>query len=168
MEKPGQALVAVKEQLRRVPNQGINYGALRYSSADSGAAAKLQAMPQAEMLFRFLGDLDHVLAESPLFGPVLAFGDSGPKPHGGRRYLLEITGSVGDGCLRLTWAYDPNLHRRATIQALARSSLEALRALIAHCQAPNAGVHTLSDFAEFEWDEDYFADVIAEVDRAIE
>jgi non-ribosomal peptide synthase protein (TIGR01720 family) len=60
--------------------------------------------------------------------------------------LLEINGSTHRGRLRLDWTYSENLHRRATIERLAQGFVEALRQLIAHCQSPEAGGYTPSDF----------------------
>ena len=42
--------------------------------------------------------------------------------------------------------YSENIHRRATMEALANNYLAALRALILHCQSPEAGGYTPSDF----------------------
>jgi non-ribosomal peptide synthase protein (TIGR01720 family) len=52
------------------------------------------------------------------------------------------------GRLRVDWSYSEQVHRRATIDGLAQSFLEALRSLIDHCQSPGAGGHTPSDFPE--------------------
>src|SRR5262249_33010279 len=50
---PGEALKAVKEQLRAVPNRGIGYGLLRYLND----AASIPAV-QPEISFNYLGQLD--------------------------------------------------------------------------------------------------------------
>jgi non-ribosomal peptide synthase protein (TIGR01720 family) len=42
------------------------------------------------------------------------------------------------------------LHRRATVEELASDFVEALRSLIAHCQSPEAGGYTPSDFPDVE------------------
>src|SRR5262249_13414271 len=44
------------------------------------------------------------------------------------------------------WTYGEGTHRRETVDQLARSYLEALRALVAHCRAEGAGGCTPSDF----------------------
>jgi non-ribosomal peptide synthase protein (TIGR01720 family) len=53
---------------------------------------------------------------------------------------------VAGGQLQLDWTYSSNLHQRATIESLAQGFLTALRSLIAHCQSPEAGGYTPSDF----------------------
>ena len=65
----GQALKAVKEQLRQLPQGGIGYSVLRYSLNDHELAARLRAIPQPEVAFTYLGQLDHFIAESSPFVP---------------------------------------------------------------------------------------------------
>ena len=38
------------------------------------------------------------------------------------------------------------MHHRATIEAVAKDTMESLRILVEHCQSPEAGGHTPSDF----------------------
>ena len=47
---------------------------------------------------------------------------------------------------QLNWEYSVNIHRRTTIEQLAENYMQALRAIIIHCQSPEAGGHTPSDF----------------------
>ncbi|HEY9895478.1 MAG TPA: condensation domain-containing protein, partial [Candidatus Sericytochromatia bacterium] len=143
---PGEALKSVKEQLRCIPNRGIGYGLLRYLSDRTDVATKLRERPQAEILFNYLGQVDHVLSESPLF--LLANDFSGPAHSlkGSRGYLLEVNGLVVENQLQLHWTYSETIHKRVTVERLAESFVEALRSLIAHCQSSDAGGFTPSDF----------------------
>jgi non-ribosomal peptide synthase protein (TIGR01720 family) len=143
---PGEALKAIKEQLRRVPGGGAGYGLLRYLSGDEEIAERLRSMPQAQARYSYLGQFDRVLPESSPFTPSL--GATGPlrSPRGDRSHLLEISGVTYRGRLRLEWIYSENIHNRETIERLAQSFVEALRRLIAHCQSPEAGGYTPSDF----------------------
>jgi amino acid adenylation domain-containing protein/non-ribosomal peptide synthase protein (TIGR01720 family) len=142
---PGEALAEIKEQLRRVPRQGIGYGLLRYLGAPE-IAARLEALPRAEVSFNYLGQLDQTLPEGALFA--FARQDAGPSraPAGRRSHLLEIDAFVLSGRLELRWTYGAGCHRRATIERLAGFYLEALRGLIDHCLAPGAGRLTPADF----------------------
>jgi amino acid adenylation domain-containing protein/non-ribosomal peptide synthase protein (TIGR01720 family) len=142
----GDALKAIKEQLRRVPNHGIGYGLLRYLRADAEVARALRELPQAEISFNYLGQTDQVLAAEGAFGP--AHESSGPtqSPRGSRSYLLEVSGIIVDDRLQLAWVYSEQVHHRSTIERLAQAYLAALHALIAHCLSPEAGGYTPSDF----------------------
>jgi non-ribosomal peptide synthase domain TIGR01720 len=141
-EPLGEALKSVKEQLRGIPHGGIGYGVLRYVYPDAEVRAALQALPQAELSFNYLGQLDQALSDSSLFRP--AQESSGPprSPRGRRPHLLEVNGFVVGGQLQLEWTYSQQVHRRATVERLAQGFLEALEALIAHCQSPEAGGFT--------------------------
>jgi non-ribosomal peptide synthase protein (TIGR01720 family) len=142
--QPGEALKAIKEQLRSVPNRGIGYGVLRYLSGDTSVTEQLQ-IPQAEVRFNYLGQLDQVLSESALFEVDRTPGAS-RSPRGNRRYLLDINGFVLGGQLQLEWMYSEQMHRRTSIEGLAQGFIKALRSLISHCQSPEAGGYTPSDF----------------------
>jgi non-ribosomal peptide synthase protein (TIGR01720 family) len=143
----GEAVKSVKEQLRQIPNRGIDYGLLRYLG-EPAIQQQLQCMPQAEISFNYLGQFDQVLSGASWFK--LASESSGPVfgPRGQRAYLIEISGSIIANHLELEWTYSQNLHHRATIETLAHRFIEALRALIAHCQSAEAGSYTPSDFPE--------------------
>jgi non-ribosomal peptide synthase protein (TIGR01720 family) len=143
---PGEALKAIKEQLRRVPGGGVSYGLLRYLNIDEELAERLRSMPKAQARFSYLGQFDQVLPESSPFTP--SPGDTGllRSQRGDRSHLLEISGVTHRGRLRLDWIYSENIHSRETIERLAQNFVEALRGLIAHCQSSEAGGYTPSDF----------------------
>jgi amino acid adenylation domain-containing protein/non-ribosomal peptide synthase protein (TIGR01720 family) len=143
---PAAALQSVKEQLRRIPRRGIGYGVLRYLSQDMEVTEKLRALPQAEVCFNYLGRVDQGMSESGFFGPVREASGPPRSPRGHRRYLLEVNGRLLGDQLQCDWTYSECIHRHDTIEGLAQSFLETLRALIVHCQSPEAGGYTPSDF----------------------
>ncbi|MGE0127971.1 MAG: SDR family NAD(P)-dependent oxidoreductase [Blastocatellales bacterium] len=143
---PGEALKAIKEQLRRVPTGGVGYGLLRYLSWDEDIVKRLREAPQAEVRFSYLGQFDQLLPESSPFTPSQGAVGSLHSPRGERSHLLEISGATHQGRLRLDWTYSENIHSRATVERLAQDFVEALRGLIAHCQSAIAPGYTPSDF----------------------
>jgi len=164
---PGEALKTIKEQLRHIPHRGIGYGLLRYLSEDKEITRQLEALPQAEVSFNYLGQLDQAVPEGSPFGPARESSGPAHSLRGRRSHLLEVNGGIAGGKLQLEWTYSENLHRRATIEGLAQSFMEALRTLIAHCQSPEAGGYTPSDFAEFEWGQEDLDDIVAEISKAM-
>jgi non-ribosomal peptide synthase protein (TIGR01720 family) len=142
---PGAAIKSIKEQVRAVPGRGVGYGLLRYLG---DAGADLAALPQSEVSFNYLGQLDQAIPEDAPFR--FAREPAGPShsPRARRRYLLDVTASVSNGKLAIQWTYSEARHHRATIDALADRYVEALRALIEHCLSPEAGGYTPSDFQE--------------------
>ncbi len=141
---PGEALVAVKEQLRAVPQRGVGYGVLRYLSNDAGIFGTLRSMPDPDVSFNYLGQIDPPASADRLFRRLPSPGlDRSRRDR--RRYLLAIEGRVQEGRLRFSWIFSENCHRRETIARLARSFEEALRELITHCESVPA-TYTPSDF----------------------
>jgi amino acid adenylation domain-containing protein/non-ribosomal peptide synthase protein (TIGR01720 family) len=161
----GEALKAVKEQLRRIPNRGFGYGALRYLSSEEVALA-LKALPQAEVAFNYLGQFDQSLPPSSLFKIASESTGNLYSPRGSRAYLLEINGLVAVGQLRLEWSFSEAVHRRETVQRLAEGYIEALRSLIAHCQSPEAGGYTPSDFIAAKASTSDFDKLLAQISQS--
>ncbi|HYO67777.1 MAG TPA: condensation domain-containing protein, partial [Archangium sp.] len=139
---PGEVLRDVKEQLRAVPSKGMGYGLLRHLAEDSALAG----LPAAELSFNYLGQVDGALNGNGLLA--LAPECMGPQrgPRTRRPYLLDVVGAVVGGRLQMTWTYGESLYRQETVGKLAADFLERLRELISHCQSPEAGGHTPSDF----------------------
>jgi amino acid adenylation domain-containing protein/non-ribosomal peptide synthase protein (TIGR01720 family) len=142
---PAAVLQGVKEQLRAIPERGLPYGLLRYLGTGEVAQA-LRALPAAEVLFNYLGQLDSAVAREGPFR--LAAERVGPArhPEHARSYLLEINSDIRSGSLRLTLSYSANRHLRSTIERVAAHLLAALRALVAHCASVEAAQFTPADF----------------------
>ncbi|HEY0172221.1 MAG TPA: amino acid adenylation domain-containing protein, partial [Pyrinomonadaceae bacterium] len=140
---PGEALKSVKEQLRAIPGNGIDYGVLRYLNAD---APPMSDVPRPGVSFNYLGRLDRLLDDASLFRT--AREGAGPTRGGRNRrtHLLEVNAGVYDGRLRVDWSYSAGLHTKATVEGLATGYVTALGEIIAHCLWPGAGGHTPSDF----------------------
>ncbi|MDF5721899.1 MAG: amino acid adenylation domain-containing protein, partial [Rhizonema sp. PD37] len=141
----GQSLQNVKEQIRSIPNHRFGYGVLRYLHSQNDIIHELQAHPQPEVVFNYLGQFDQLL---PLPSLKLAKESIGATRslQGNRHYLLEVDGMVIDGQLQLHLSYSENCHQRATIESLAQKLITNLQRLIAHCLSPEAGGYTKSDF----------------------
>jgi non-ribosomal peptide synthase protein (TIGR01720 family) len=77
--------------------------------------------------------------------------------------LLVINGLIVSGQLRLIWSYSENIHRRSTIESLAERFVQALRSLITHCQSPEAGGYTPSDFPQMQFSPKELDELLAEL-----
>ncbi|HEX6287623.1 MAG TPA: amino acid adenylation domain-containing protein, partial [Herpetosiphonaceae bacterium] len=144
---PGAALKRVKEQLRQIPQRGLGYGLMRYLSGDAMIAAHLRALPQPEVSFNYLGQIDQGADLAALFVPARESSGPARSPRARRSHLLEINASISGGQLRVAWTYSTESHRRTTIESLAARFTAALRALIDHC-CHTAGSYTPSDFPD--------------------
>ncbi|HLX56805.1 MAG TPA: amino acid adenylation domain-containing protein, partial [Ktedonobacteraceae bacterium] len=147
-QKSGEALKSIKEQLRRIPDNGLSFGLLRYLSQDTTIPAQLAALPQPTVAFNYSGRSVSTAALAGIFAPAEEAIGATHDPHGQRPHLLDINISILDDQLFIEWTYSNNLHDHATIERLAHFYIEALQTLIAHCQSPEAGGYTPSDFPD--------------------
>ncbi|MBV8201567.1 MAG: amino acid adenylation domain-containing protein, partial [Acidobacteria bacterium] len=126
---PADSLRSVRGQLRAVPHGGIGYGILRYLGPED-IAARLRAMPAAEVVFNYLGQLDRGLPPSALFAPAAESAGPSRPPSQRRAHLLSIGCNMAEGRLHLSFTYSESYHRRSTIESLAARYLAALHELI--------------------------------------
>ncbi|MGN7996791.1 non-ribosomal peptide synthase/polyketide synthase, partial [Chitinophaga sp. 22308] len=137
---------SVKEQLRKVEDNGVGYMVLKYiNRADS-----LQGKDPWEIGFNYLGQSDNLVQES---GYIRMAKESGGDAVGEGFILHDkifINGAVQNGELILHWGYSSLHYDAATITALADAYLATLRAVINHCLA-QAPAFTPSDYGLERW-----------------
>ncbi len=118
-----------REALRAVPNLGVDYGALRYLHPDADVRERLAAAPRAEVAFNYLGQFDSSFV-APFAGLAdLDHGDA-HDPGEPRSHAIEINGMLEGGELKLAWSFSRALHDAETIQDLADSAMDNVRALM--------------------------------------
>ncbi|MGL5939583.1 MAG: amino acid adenylation domain-containing protein [Waterburya sp.] len=149
---PGESLKTIKEQLRSIPQRGINYSVLCYLSHDVSIREKLENLPQAAVRFNYLGQIDQITNKSALFQPASESTGDNQSLKGHRDCEIEINSAIANGQLFLDWTYSQELYRETTMQQLAEGFIEKLRSLISHCLSPNSGGYTPSDFPQMEFD----------------
>jgi non-ribosomal peptide synthase protein (TIGR01720 family) len=153
-------LKSIKEQLRQTPNHGTSYGLLRYSL---GVEA-MQALPEAQVVFNYLGQLDQTLPINALFSPARRSIGSSRHPGNHRSHLLEISAAVTGGQMQWSFTYSKNIHHPESIQWLGTACMEALRAVIAHCRTTAVRSHTPSDFPLVQLSEQDLNEIIGSVE----
>ncbi|MEN8176173.1 MAG: condensation domain-containing protein, partial [Pseudomonadota bacterium] len=135
-EDLGAVIKSVKEQLRRIPYDGVGDGVLRQLGGESRA--------RGEVVFNYLGQFDQSLPGDGLFG----FASEQPGRMmsllGERTHRLAINGLTQDRRLSLSFSYSAEQYDEATIVALAEHYRRHLKTLLAHC-AQHHGI-TPSDF----------------------
>jgi amino acid adenylation domain-containing protein/non-ribosomal peptide synthase protein (TIGR01720 family) len=174
------ALKSIKEQLRRVPRRGIGYGILRYLTFPARVTEECIGR-QPEVSFNYLGQFDQVLSDTTVFEPGQRERSNGPRTssheadllrgnrsgRARRDHLVDITGSVRNGQLRLTCTYSENIHRGSTIEHLLGAIKDALKCLISSCRTTKAQAQTASDRPFANFDEQQL-DTLLEADPDIE
>ena len=132
---PEEALQSVKRQRQQIPNGGLGYGLLRYLSGDPELCAALRRIPEAEVIFNYLGQLDQSPAGGSLARPIAIDNGGERSPDGRRTHLLDITAHVSGGVLNIEWSYSRNIHREDTVARLAQACVEGLRSVARQCGA---------------------------------
>ncbi|WP_280365356.1 non-ribosomal peptide synthetase [Nocardia wallacei] len=149
----GQAVKAVKEHLRAVPDNGLGYGVLRYLNDETGPV--LAAHDRAGGIgFNYLGRTNTgELPQDSAWLPIGAPGALHAAPDADmavdRAVDINVMAVDVDGAthLRGTLAYPAGVLSAPEVTDLARLWVQALSALAAHAAEPSAGGHTPSDFA---------------------
>ncbi|QWH04179.1 amino acid adenylation domain-containing protein (plasmid) [Bacillus mycoides] len=141
---PIEGLKAVKDQLRQIPNRGVDYGILRY--------LKKELLPfyqqKPSISFNYLGQFDQVFSKESLFMQETGFTFLDHAPDSKPSHLIDVIGMVKDEKLHFVWIYSREQFSRLTIQAIADGMLRHLRQLINKPTTESA--FTVSDFADAE------------------
>ncbi|MEK4575737.1 MULTISPECIES: amino acid adenylation domain-containing protein [Bacillus] len=141
---PIEGLKAVKDQLRQIPNRGVDYGILRY--------LKKELLPfyqqKPSISFNYLGQFDQVFSKESLFMQETGFTFLDHAPDSKPSHLIDVIGMVKDKKLHFVWIYSREQFSRLKIQAIADVMLRHLRQLINKPTTESA--FTVSDFADAE------------------
>ena len=139
---PGPTLMAIKDQIRNVPNHGIGYGMLRYLSDDAAIRDAL-ATNVCEVVFNYLGRTNRETDGT-------AFSISRPlqlhRSSGLKRFAALEANIAFEDRLRIGLEYDPNQFGEPEIQALAGDFVKNIEFMACYCGGEGAGQATVSDF----------------------
>ncbi len=144
--EPGESIKTIKEQLRRIPHNGIGYGILRYLNTQEEVRQSLAGLDQAAITFNYLGQFDQALPKDSIFKP--AKESKGPEhhPEEQRSSEIDITCAITGGTLNISFTFSQKRFSKENIQQFVTFYKDELEKLIEHCQAPEAGGVTASDF----------------------
>ena len=162
----GEALRCVKEQLRQVPHRGIGYGVLRYMTSAAGLGERLRSVPQPEVSFNYLGQLDHVLPEDAFFTLAREAVSQTQSLRGNLSHPLRVNASVTGGQLQVLWTYSEDRYGQTTIEKLASEFQKALLTLITDCRSSKTVSFAPSDFPDSELSQDQLDLIVAELNGA--
>ncbi|WP_328718508.1 amino acid adenylation domain-containing protein [Streptomyces sp. NBC_00247] len=147
----GGALKQVKEQMRAVPDQGLGFGLLRYLNAETGAVLGGSAAPLVgfNYLGRFAADSGEGGGE--YWTSVSDAGSGVGEAELPFAHVLEINAATRDTVegprLRAALSWPGALFTEARVAGLAGLWRQALGALVAHAENPDAGGLTPSDLS---------------------
>ncbi len=144
----GELVLSLKEQLRQIPGKGLGFGISRYltplATGSSSFESKGQVWP--EVSFNYLGQFESVGTQEEQWDWSLKPSGATRDPHSIRTHVLEVSGLILHGKAHFMWRYSRHLHEQHTIAKLAKQYIDHLQALIQHCQLPDVGGYSPSDF----------------------
>ncbi len=131
------SLQSIKRQLREIPAKGIGYGLLR---------EELTGVPQAQVLFNYLGQFDQVVAKSRLFSFAPEAVGLWHHPKNNRTHLIEVLARIAGGELEVEINFSRNLHSRSTMEQIAARYSAALVELIERSSSADVQRWSVADF----------------------
>jgi non-ribosomal peptide synthase protein (TIGR01720 family) len=151
----GDAVRAVKEQLRRTPDRGVGFGLLRYVNPETTGVLASFAGPQ--LGFNYLGRFEAAdesaervedWATPPEAKETIG---GGSDPNTPMTYALNLNVLAQDGPdgprLMAVWSWPESLFTEQEVRELADLWFQALEAVVAAAQRPDAGGFTPSDLS---------------------
>lgn len=148
---PEETLRAVKELLRSIPRQGMDYGIHRYR-ADTPGLVDAYAAP---LSFTYLGRAgSHAGSDAARSVP-----STDRSPRNARLHPVDVLAQVVDQHLVITWYHNGALDHTAAIQRHADAVQAALEVLI-DALSTTAGGYTPSDFPDLDLDQDGLDDFL--------
>lgn len=113
-------------------DHGAGDNLLRYLSDDDSIRAELAALPRADVLFSYGGDIDSAQSDGPLLGEVVSgtvpdIAPSASTPHG-----LMFEALIIGGRIRTEIRYRGSQYRESTIKGLAKEWATEVRSLLVH------------------------------------
>ncbi len=142
----GGQIIAVKEQMRSVPNGGIGYGGLRYLKNAFGD------IENPEIVFNFLGTKSTMVPDHGIKTTTLT--ENLRDPRSERHYKLEINVHITDDRLQGTCSFGNNIHTTDTISLLMNDFKKRIQEIGAYCSQTENGGYTPSDFSEADISQD--------------
>jgi non-ribosomal peptide synthase protein (TIGR01720 family) len=137
------SLIAIKEKIRSIPHNGINFGVIRYLKSASS-----MNIESSEVSYNYLGQVTLGNSDDEIFSPAReSTGHSlGLKNH--RSHLLDFIASIVDGRLCLEWRYSEKIHKKETIETIADNFRSHLLELHRKCSGTSSAVYSPSDFKD--------------------
>ncbi|MFY0563639.1 amino acid adenylation domain-containing protein [Archangium lansingense] len=128
---PAESLRNTQQRLRAIPQRGLGHGLLRYLSGEPSLMEALKALPQPQLLFNYRGHFTGATtALPPGVRPARESAGIGYSLSVVRRHLLMVNAQIAHEALHVEWIYSEQVHRRDTVEALARSYFEELERLL--------------------------------------
>ncbi|EEK70326.1 hypothetical protein bcere0007_52480 [Bacillus mycoides] len=160
-DTPIAALKAVKEQVHKIPNKGVDHGILRY--LNTTICEKWRSQHTPSISFNYLGQFDQMFSDDAILIPENGFKRLDHASGSKRSHLIDVIGMVTDGKLQFTWVYNVGQYAKSKIQSIAENMLHQLSKLIQSAGGESA--LTVSDFVMANLDQASLTKVLSKMNR---
>jgi amino acid adenylation domain-containing protein/non-ribosomal peptide synthase protein (TIGR01720 family) len=154
-----QFLHYVKDTTGSVPNQGLGFGLLEFSS-ETPVTHELGKMP--EIGFNYLGQFDQTFQGS-VFEPAPESTGNLSHKEQIRTQKLSVNALVKNNRMKINWIYSQNLHFETTIENLVSQFKQHLLRLMQACQSSEIGLRA-EDFVDTNLNQDELEDLFDNLD----
>ena len=161
---PVDSLKTIKESLRKIPNNGIGYGIIKYFSKKV-TRSDLPHLP--EISFNYLGQFNQNVTKQGDFNVAKENKGRERAENNLRPFVIDIVGSIFDGKLQMSWIYSNNIHSKEDIISFAELYKNELVKIIEAIKSDEGG-YTPSDFQDVELDEEELGSIFSELDEDFE
>lgn len=148
-------MVAAKEAIRSIPDDGMTYGLLRY-----GGDVSLRAEPAVS--FNYVGDIGQFGGRTVSLVRLGAGRERAADAD--RRHLLSFDSWQQNGGLSLSCRFAAR-HAASTIDALLVEIENQIDRFIQTCEASSTAVYTPSDFTGIDFSQDELDQLMGEIDE---
>ena len=157
----GDIIKKVKEDLRKIPENGIGYGILRYLSSGKQISGINDDTGKPGIIFNYLGQMSDTVSKDSEWkigsrSIILSRNVTGVRTHS-----IEINSIITNNKLKMNFTFSRNNHKKETIETFAGFYRSALLSVIDHCKNPEAGGYTVSDFSESGLDQQELDNLLA-------
>ena len=158
------SIKTIKESLRKIPNNGIGYGIIKYFSKKV-SESDLPHLP--EISFNYLGQFNQIIGKQGDFN--VAKEDKGREraENNLRSFVIDIVGSIFNNKLQMSWIFSKNIHSKEDIISFTELYKNELIKIIETIKSDEGG-YTPSDFQDVDLDEDELGSIFSELDEDFE
>lgn len=129
----------IKEQLRNIPDNGLNYGILKFLNKE------LKENDNKYIRFNYLGDSDNIINEDILSNANIEFGLDSDKDNSFIP-LIDISAVIENKKLKISADYSNARFDKETIQNFINKYIETLGLILDKCENKESNEFTPSDF----------------------
>ena len=159
------SLKYIKEQLRKIPNNGIGFGILKYLSTDKKISETMQKINEPDIMFNYLGIFNREEEQKGKFKRANEGKGNERGLENRRTHLLDVTASIVDEELVLHINYSENYHKKETIEKLAGLIKNNLVDIIDKTSNDDNIEISAVDFKEADITDDDLDDLLLELDE---